>query len=66
VSIDEGRRRKRKLLKRTKAEEELKKTERERMLNIQLLDIRSSSHSSSFLECAKGRHIMKRYNLCKR
>jgi hypothetical protein len=44
-----------KLLKRTKVKKELKRAEREGMLNIQPLAIRSSSQPSSFLECAEGK-----------
>jgi hypothetical protein len=43
------------LLRRTEVKEELKKVEKEEMLNIQLLAIRSPLYSSSFLECAKGK-----------
>ncbi len=39
----------------TKAKEELKKIEREGVLNIQSLVVRSSSNSSSSSECAKGK-----------
>jgi hypothetical protein len=42
------------LLRRTKAEEELRRVEKG-ILNIQLLAIRSSRHSSSSSECAKGK-----------
>jgi hypothetical protein len=45
------------LLRKTKVEEELKRAERG-MLNIQSLAVRSSSHSSSSLECVEGRRIM--------
>jgi len=41
-------------LTRTKVEKELKKEERG-LLNIELLAIRSSSHSSSSSKCAKGK-----------
>jgi hypothetical protein len=41
-------------LRRIKVEEELKKTKRG-LLNIQPLAITSPSHSSSSLECAKGK-----------
>jgi hypothetical protein len=43
-----------KLLRRIETKE-LKRVEREGMLNIQLLDVKSSSHSSSSLERAKGK-----------
>jgi hypothetical protein len=42
------------LLKITKVENELKKEER-KVLNIELLAIRSLSHSSSSSKCAKGK-----------
>jgi len=42
-----------KLLKKIKTEEELRRVEHEGMLNIQLLVIRSSLHSTSSLECAE-------------
>jgi hypothetical protein len=42
-------------LKRTKVEEELRKTKRGEVLNIQLLVVRSSSHTSSSLECVEGK-----------
>ncbi len=43
------------LLKITKVEEELKRAERESMLNIQLLVVKSLLHSSSSLECVEGK-----------
>ncbi len=43
------------LLKITKVEEELKRAEREGMLNIQLLVVRSLPHSSPSLECVEGK-----------
>ncbi len=44
------------MLRRIKAFEELKKTIREDMLNIQLLAVRSPLHSSSLSsKCAKGK-----------
>jgi hypothetical protein len=43
------------LLKRIKAEEELRRVEHEGMLNIQLLVIRSLLHSTSSLECVEGK-----------
>jgi hypothetical protein len=43
------------LLRRTKIEEELKRTKREGMLNIQPLVVRSSPHSSSSSECVEGK-----------
>ncbi len=43
------------LLRKTKVEEELKRVDREGVLNIQPLPIRSLSHSSSSLECAQGK-----------
>jgi hypothetical protein len=42
-------------LKRIEAKEELRRAERESVLNIQLLAIRSPLHSSSSLECVKGK-----------
>jgi hypothetical protein len=44
-----------KLLKRIKVKEELRRAKKEGMLNIQLLPIRLSSHSSSSSECVKGK-----------
>jgi len=42
----------------------IEKNRKKRMLNIQLLAIRSLPHSSSFSKCAKRKvKIMKRYNL---
>jgi hypothetical protein len=41
-------------LKRTEVEEELRRIEREEVLNIQPLVVRSLPHSSS-LECAEGK-----------
>ncbi len=43
------------MLIRTKVKEELKRTKREEVLNIQVLAIRSLPHSSSSLKCAKGK-----------
>ncbi len=43
-----------KLLRRIETKE-LKRVEREGMLNIQPLDVKSSLHSSSSSECAKGK-----------
>ncbi len=43
------------MVERTKVEEELKRVKREGMLNIQPLDVRSLSHSSSTLECVEGK-----------
>jgi hypothetical protein len=43
------------LFRRIEVEEELKITERKGMLNIQPLVVRSSPHSSSSLECVKGK-----------
>jgi hypothetical protein len=43
------------LLKKTKVEKESKRVEREGILNIQPLAIRLPLHSSSSLECAKGK-----------
>jgi len=43
------------LLRRKEVEEELKIAKRKGLLNIQLLVIRSSPHSSSMLECVKGK-----------
>jgi hypothetical protein len=43
------------LWKRTKIEEELRRVEREEVLNIQPLIVRSLPHSSSSSECAKGK-----------
>jgi hypothetical protein len=43
------------LLGRTKVDEELKRVERKRALNIQPLAISSSSHSSSSSECAEAK-----------
>jgi len=48
------------LLKRTKVEEELRIAEREGLLNIQLLVIRLSSHSSSTLKFVKGKAYNKK------
>ncbi len=41
------------LLRRTKVEEELRKAKHECVLNIQPLAVRSSLHSSSYLECVE-------------
>jgi hypothetical protein len=49
--VDTNENKRRKLLIRTKVEEELKKTERG-VLNIQPFTVRSSLHSSSFSKCA--------------
>jgi hypothetical protein len=43
-----------KFLRRTKLEEELKRAQREGVLNNQPLAVRLSPYSSSSLECAKG------------
>jgi hypothetical protein len=43
------------LLRRIELKEELKKVEREGMLNIQSLVVRSLSHSSSSSECVEGK-----------
>jgi len=43
------------LLKRTKVKKELRIVKREGLLNIQLLVIGSLPHSSSTLECVKGK-----------
>ncbi len=43
------------MFRRIKVEEELRIAERKGMLNIQPLVVRSSPHSSSFLECVKRR-----------
>ncbi len=43
------------LLKRTKVEKELRRTKKKGVLNIQLLAIRSPSHSSSFSKCVEGK-----------
>jgi hypothetical protein len=43
------------LLKIIEVKEELRRAQREGMLNIQLLLIRSVLHSSSFLECEEGK-----------
>jgi hypothetical protein len=50
------------LLRIIEVEEELRRAKRG-VLNIQPLAIRLSPHSSSSLECVKGRHIMRRYIL---
>jgi hypothetical protein len=41
------------LLKTTKVEEELRRVNKKRMLNMQSLVVRSPPHSSSSLECAE-------------
>jgi hypothetical protein len=43
------------LLKRIELEEELRRVEREGMLNTQPLAVRSPLHSSSSLECVEGK-----------
>jgi hypothetical protein len=43
------------LLRIIKVEKELKSVEREGVLNIQPLDVRSLSHSSSSSECEEGK-----------
>ncbi len=43
------------LLRRTKVEQELRRAEKEGMLNIQPLTIRLPLHSSSSSKCAKGK-----------
>jgi hypothetical protein len=53
-------------LRKIEVKKELKRVEREGMLNIQPLAIRLPLHSSSSLECAKkGRYITRKYNLHK-
>jgi hypothetical protein len=42
-------------LKITKVENEFRRIEREGVLSVQPLDVRSSSHSSSSSECAEGK-----------
>jgi hypothetical protein len=43
------------LLRKKEVKDELRRVEREGMLNIQPLAVRSLPHSSSSLECAKGK-----------
>ncbi len=43
------------MLKRIELKEQLRREEKEGVLNIQLLAIRLLPHSSSSLECAKGK-----------
>ncbi len=46
-----------------KTNEELQRAQHEGVLKIQPLVMRSLLHSSSSLECAQGKHIMRKYNL---
>jgi hypothetical protein len=54
-----------KLFIKKKIEEELKRVKRKGVFNFQPLAIRSLPHSSSSLKCVKGRHIMRKYSLCR-
>jgi hypothetical protein len=55
LRTDEGKEEEMKLWRRIKVKKELRRTKREKMLNILPLVVRSPSHSSSSLECAKGK-----------